>query len=200
MSFPIQYIRRRIAAKLIFMVGLTLFVIIFAWVHFNIAHQRQKLMEHILHTADRHTDTIKLGARAAMMQNSRVDINRIINNIARQPEFESIRIYNKAGRIKFSNRPEEVDRSTNTKGEACLICHRNNPPLMQVDLPGRTRILHASGGYRVLGIITPIENEPGCANDRGNAPHQRWAVCRGHGNRAGGRDGAVGPGHPPHGR
>ena len=164
MSFPIQYIRRRIAAKLIFIVGLTLFVIIFAWVHFNIAHQRQKLMEHILHTADRQTDTIKLGARAAMMQNSRVDINRIINNIARQPEFESIRIYNKAGRIKFSNRPEEVDRSTNTKGEACLICHRNNPPLMQVDLPGRTRILHASGGYRVLGIITPIENEPGCAN------------------------------------
>jgi len=38
MSSPIQYIRRGIAAKPILMVGLTLFVIVFAWVRFNIAH------------------------------------------------------------------------------------------------------------------------------------------------------------------
>ena len=73
MSFPIQYIRRRIAAKLIFMVGLTLFVIIFAWVHFNIAHQRQKLMEHILHTADRHTARERPVGRYAGVQCQRLE-------------------------------------------------------------------------------------------------------------------------------
>jgi len=163
MRSPIQYIRGRIAAKLILMVGLTLFVSIFAWAHFNVAYQRQKLMGNILHTADWLTDTIKLSAHAAMMQNSRDDITRMINNIARQPEFESIRIYNKAGRIKFSNRPEEVERTTHIKDEACYICHRIDPPMTRVELPQRTRILDSPKGYRLLGIISPIENESGCA-------------------------------------
>ncbi|MDX9785789.1 MAG: PAS domain S-box protein [Desulfobacterales bacterium] len=159
----IQYIRRRLAAKLILMVGGTLFVIIFAWSHFNIQYQREKLMENVLHTADWLTDTIKLGAHSAMMQNSRDDINQMINNIARQQEFESIRIYNKGGQIKFSNVAEEVDRTTNIKDEACYICHRTEPPLTVVNLAGRTRIFSSPKGYRVLGIISPIDNEPECA-------------------------------------
>jgi histidine kinase len=32
-----------------------------------------------------------------------------------------------------------------------------------VELAGRTRIFDAPGGYRLLGIISPIYNEPGCA-------------------------------------
>lgn len=159
----LDYIRRRLAAKLILMVVWTLFVIIFAWYHFNIKYQKEKMMENILHTADLLTDTIKLSAHAAMMQNSRDDINQMINNIARQPEFESIRIYNKDGQIKFSNAADEVDRATNIKDEACYICHRTSPPLTQLSLAGRTRILASPRGHRLLGIISPIANEPGCA-------------------------------------
>lgn len=159
----INHIRRRLAAKLIIMVGLTLFVIIFAWSHFNIKYQRENLMNHVLHSASSLTNTIKLGAHYAMMQNARDNINHMINNIARQPEFESIRIYNKAGEIKFSSFADEVERTTNIKDEACYICHRTEPPLTQVGLSGRTRILDSPKGHRLLGIISPIYNEPGCA-------------------------------------
>ena len=75
---------------------------------------------------DRLTNTIKLGTHYAMMLNSRDDINQIINNIARQKEIESIRIYNKEGEIKYSNRSAEIDTTTNIKDEACYICHRLN--------------------------------------------------------------------------
>ena len=76
------------------------------------------MMHHILSGTDRLTNTIKLGTQYAMMLNSRDDINQIIMNIGRLPEIDNIRIYNKAGEIKFSNRPSEVDLSTKIKAEA----------------------------------------------------------------------------------
>ncbi|MEJ2169573.1 MAG: HAMP domain-containing protein, partial [Desulfobacterales bacterium] len=162
---PIQNIRRSLAFKLILTVGLTLLVTISTWAYFNTNYQEKKLMENIVAGTDRLTNTIKLGTHYAMMLNSRDDINQIINNIGRQKEIETIRIYNKAGEIKFSNRPGEIDTTTNIKDEACYICHRSEPPLSALSLEERTRIFSSPEGYRMLGIISPICNEPGCATD-----------------------------------
>jgi histidine kinase len=122
-------------------------------------------MENIVAGTDRLTNTIKLGTHYAMMLNSRDDINQIINNIGRLKEIETIRIYNKNGEIKYSNRPTEIDTATNIKDEACYICHRTEPPLSALSLEERTRIFTTARGYRLLGIISPICNEPGCATD-----------------------------------
>ncbi len=122
-------------------------------------------MENIVEGTDRLTNTIKLGTHYAMMLNSRDDINQIINNIGRQKEIETIRIYNKGGKIKYSNQPTEIDTATNIKDEACYICHRTEPPLFELSLEERTRIFTSAKGYRLLGIISPICNEPGCATD-----------------------------------
>jgi histidine kinase len=100
-----------------------------------------------------------------MMLNSRDDINQIITNISKQRGIENIRIYNKQGQIKFSNRPAEVDATTNIKAEACDICHRTEPPLVELGLQERIRLFDSDQGYRLLGIISPIFNEPGCATD-----------------------------------
>ena len=98
-----------------------------------------------------------------MMLNSRDDINQIINNIGGQKEIETIRIYNKQGQIKFSNKTAEVDSKTNIEAEACYICHRSDPPLTKVALAKRTRIFSSPHGYRLLGIISPIANLPDCS-------------------------------------
>jgi len=161
----IKNIRRRLATKLILTVGLTLLITISTWAYFNINYQEKKLMENIVAGTDRLTNTIKLGTHYAMMLNSRDDINQIIHNIGRQEEIETIRIYNKNGEIKYSNRPTEIDTATNIKDEACYICHRTEPPLSALSLEERTRIFTAAKGYRLLGIISPICNEPGCASD-----------------------------------
>jgi len=161
----IKNIRRRLAAKLILTVGLTLLITISTWAYFNINYQEKKLMGNIVAGTDRLTNTIKLGTHYAMMLNSRDDINQIINNIGRLKEIETIRIYNKEGQIKYSNRPAEVDTATNIKDEACYICHRTEPPLSEIGLAERTRIFTSRNGYRLLGIISPICNEPGCATD-----------------------------------
>jgi histidine kinase len=143
-------IRRRLFLKLILSVGLTLLITLSIWAYFNINYQEKKLMQNIMAGTDRLTNTIRLGTQYAMMLNSRDDINQIINNIGRQKEIETIRIYNKEGQIKFSNQPSEIETTTNIKDEACYICHRTDPPLSDLELDGRTRIFASPQGYRLL--------------------------------------------------
>jgi histidine kinase len=163
MKTPFHKIRQRLVSKLILTVGLVFLVSITTWAYFNVNYQKEKVMENIVSATDRLTSTIRLGTHYAMMLNSRDDINQIIMNIGKLSEIENIRIYNKAGEIKFSNRSSEVEMATNIKAEACDICHRTDPPLSELDLSERTRIISNKNGYRLLGIISPIRNEPGCA-------------------------------------
>ncbi len=153
-----------LVSKLILGVGLTLFLCISVWAYYNIKYQRDRLIEHILEETARLGNTIKLGTHYAMMHNSRNDINQIINNIARQKGVENIRIYNKLGQIKFSNRISEVDRVTNIKAEACDVCHRFNPPIYQLSHKEMTRFFKSKNKKTSIGIITPILNEPGCSS------------------------------------
>lgn len=159
----VNKLRNMLVVKLIVAVGLTLLVSIAVWAYFNIRYQNNKLTQHILNETARFGNTIKLGTHYAMMTNSRDDINQIILNIARQKDIETIRIYNKAGQIKFSNLADEVDQITNIKAEACDVCHRWDPPLHTLEPEQGTRFFTDPAGQRVIGVITPILNEPGCA-------------------------------------
>ncbi len=158
-------IRNSLVYQLIFTVGMTLLVSVAAWAYFNIDYQKKKVMDNIVGGTDKLSSTIRLGTHYAMMLNSRDDINQIIVNIGKQEEIRYIRIYNKSGQIKFSNRAEEVDRMTNIKAEACDICHRSTPPAVKLDIRERIRIFADPDRYRLLGIISPIYNEPGCSED-----------------------------------
>jgi histidine kinase len=153
-----------LAFKFILIVGITLLLFISAGAYVAIRHQKEKLMDNILINTNRLAKTIKLGTHYAMMLNSREDIDQIINNIAKQPEIKTIRIYNKEGQIKFTNKQSEVNTITNIKDEACIICHKTEPPLTNLDLKERCRIFYSPEGYRVLGIIDPVCNASGCSS------------------------------------
>jgi histidine kinase len=164
-STNLNRIRQSIGLKLILSVGLILIVSISTWAYFNIKYLERKVIKNIIEETDRLSNTIKLGTHYAMMLNSRDDINQIISNIGKQPEIKNIRLYNKEGQIKFSNSSSEIDSKTNIKDEACFICHRTDPPQSSIGLNERTRIFYSENGYRLLGIISPIGNEPSCSAD-----------------------------------
>jgi len=159
----LYYIQHSLVSKLVMVVGLTVILSISAWAYFNINNLKAQNMKTLLVTTDRLTNSIKLGTHYAMMLNSRDDINQIINNIATQPGIENIRIYNKDGQIKFTNHPAEIDELSDIKAVACDICHKADPPLSQISLQERTRFFLSPRGYRLLGIVQPICNEPGCS-------------------------------------
>jgi histidine kinase len=159
----ITKIRSSLGLKLILSVGVTLLITISTWSFFSIAYQKKSLQNEVISQTERLSNTIKLGTHYAMMLNARDEINQIINNIARLQEIRSIRIYNKEGAIKFSNHPQEVEQTTNIRSEACHICHRTDPPQLDIELEERTRYSTMGNGERLLGLISPIYNEPGCS-------------------------------------
>jgi two-component system NtrC family sensor kinase len=131
-----------------------------AW---NIALQRDHLTDLVHLSGDRIADTILRSTRDAMMDNDPGDLQRIIRAIGAQPGIERLRIFDKAGRIQTSTRPEEVAAMVDKSAEQCYVCHAEDRPLERLERPDRLRIFEREGGERVLAIIQPIRNEPDCA-------------------------------------
>jgi two-component system NtrC family sensor kinase len=114
--------------------------------------------------ADRTTDLVKRSTHYGMLQNEKEDVHQIIRRIAQGPGVESIRIYDKQGAIMFSANDAEIGDRVDRKAEACVGCHLDDgEALGPAQVPTRSRVIRAADGHRVLGLITPIENEAACA-------------------------------------
>ena len=159
----LPYIRRGLTRRLILWVGLILLGSISIWAYANIKYHKKNATDHMIEETDRLSNTIKLGTHYAMTLNSRDDINQIIGNIGKLQQIQSIRIFNKEGQIKFSNVKEEVETAPGIGAAACSVCHRAEPPLETTALSERTRVFDSPEGSRLLGIASPIYNEPGCS-------------------------------------
>lgn len=153
---------RSLSAKLIALL-VTVMVAVFALLgYLNIRLHRQHLEQNTLAAAERVSDVIKRSSSYSMLHNDRDGLYRIITTMANEPGMERIRIFNQEGRISFSSEPAEVNSYVDKSAEACTACHASAEPLTHLDRPDRFRIYRSPKGYRVLGIINPIENQPSC--------------------------------------
>jgi two-component system NtrC family sensor kinase len=82
--------------------------------------------------------------------------------ISRQPGIEKVRIFNKEGRVTYSTQQGEIGSLVDKGAESCYACHTAGRPLERLSLPSRSRI-YGANGHRVMGMVTPIYNEPSCA-------------------------------------
>ena len=110
------------------------------------------------------SNIIKRATYHTMLENQRDNLTNAILSIGKEGIFEGIRIYNKAGGISFSDRLEELGQFADKKAEQCYVCHAEEPAKGVVPTKDRTRTLISPKGYRVLGLINPIENGPECFN------------------------------------
>ena len=159
----ISQIQHSLVFKLILIMGCVCLLAIATWAFFSIRYQRNKSLDDSTDIADRISKTIRLGTHYSMMLNSRDDINQIIKNTSTQKGIENVRITNKQGEIKFSNIAAEVDCTEPITSWTCRVCHQTTPPLVRLSLAQRRRLYTDDAGERLLGIITPIYNEPGCS-------------------------------------
>ncbi len=99
-----------------------------------------------------------------MLHNYRNDLASIIRNISREQFIKNIRIYNKAGQIKFSSDPAEIDKAVSKDDEQCIFCHTSDHAKGTISKENRFREIPSTSGVRYLGLINPIETEPACYN------------------------------------
>jgi two-component system NtrC family sensor kinase len=131
-----------------------------AW---NLRLQRAHLTSLVELSATERADVIRSSTREAMMRNDPGDVLRIIEDIARQPTIERIRVLDEQGHIRVSSQSSEVGDLVDTTAEQCVSCHLPEQTLQRLERQERARIFVKPDGGRVLGVIAPIRNEPGCA-------------------------------------
>ncbi len=152
-----------ISAKLIGHL-LAVMVVVFALLgYLNVRLHRKDLEAATLVSAERVSDIIKHSTTYYMLRNDREGLYHAILTMEDEPGMVKVRIFDQEGRISYSTDPAEVSHVLDKTGEACYGCHTQSQPLARLNRPDRFRI-YRSGGQRVLGIITPIENQPNCSN------------------------------------
>jgi two-component system NtrC family sensor kinase len=140
-------------------------LVIFALLgYLNVRLHRQHLEQNTLQAAERISDAIKRGTSEYMLRNDRNGLYHSIQAIAAEPGIEKIRIFDQDGRITYTTNVGEQNHVVDKTAEACYGCHAQSQALTRLKRPDRFRIYRNGGGHRVLGIITPIENQPSCSN------------------------------------
>jgi two-component system, NtrC family, sensor kinase len=132
--------------------------------YLNIRLHRQHLETSVLGSAERVSDVIKRSTTYYMLRNDRDGLYQMMQTIADEPGMVKVRIFDKDGRVSYSTDSAEVSHVVDKRAEACYGCHNQSQPLARLNRPDRFRIYRNGDGQRVLGIITPIENQPGCSN------------------------------------
>ena len=140
-------------------------VLIFALLgYLNVRLHRQHLEQNTLLAAERISDVIRQATTDYMLRNDREGLYRSIQTMASEPGIEKIRIFDQEGRITYTTNSAEQNHTVDKRAEACYACHAQSQPLARLNRPDRFRIYRNGGGTRVLGIITPIENQASCSN------------------------------------
>ncbi len=139
-------------------------VVIFSGLgYLNIRLHRKHLEESVRTSAERVSDVIKRSTSYHMLRNDREALYNTIRTYAKERGMVRVRIFDQEGRISYSSDPAEVNQVVDKGAEACYGCHAQAQPLVRLNRPDRFRIFKPNG-YRVLGVINPIENAPECSN------------------------------------
>ena len=128
----------------------------------SLDRQRAQLEGLVALSADRTAGIIHRATHDGMLRNDADGVRRIIENIAAQEGVDSVRIYNKEGRVRVSSRQGEEGALVDKRSEECIACHAGPQPKSGLERSDRIRLLRAPDGGRVLGVITPIYNEAQC--------------------------------------
>jgi len=126
------------------------------------AHEAD-LIDEVYWSADQLGAAIQRSTHYDMLGNRRESLHRQIEAIGRQEGIGAIRVFNKEGSIVFSSDAHEIGTAVDIRAEACDGCHAAGQPLEKPPIDQRSRIFTETGGERVLGVVRPIGNEPGCS-------------------------------------
>ena len=154
---------RSISAKVmlsILLAGLAVFALLG---YLSTRLHRKHLEEAALVSAEQQSEVLRRSASHYMLNNDRNGLYEVMANMADQPGIVRVRILNSEGVISYSSLPSEVGGTVNKDAESCYACHEQSKPLARLKRTDRFRVYH-NGNSRVLGVITPIENQASCAN------------------------------------
>ncbi len=155
---------KKLAIKLMLILGVTLFASLFIWSFFTIKVQKKALFEKKVSDVDKFCNTVLNFTMFAMFHSPNEDMLDVLKNLSEYNKIERLRMFNTQGQVKFSNNLEEINTYTHISDVACKTCHLGPTPVMKKNIRDRIRIFKSEQDELQLGIISPILNEEGCSS------------------------------------
>jgi two-component system, NtrC family, sensor kinase len=154
---------KKIGIKLIIAVVAIVTIIFGVYFYLNTYHYNKVLYDQVERNSLELSETIKSSGRYAMLLNQIEPMHYMINSIGSQENIHSVRIYNKEGVIMYSSNQPDIGTQVDMSAESCYHCHAENQALERLPTEKRTRVfqIHPDSS-RLMGVITPIYNEPSC--------------------------------------
>ncbi len=161
--FWLQRLGHSVSTKLMVSIFVVMIIIFALLGYFSTQLHRKHLEAAALVSAEQQSEVLRRSASHYMLNNDRTGLYEMMLNMADQPGIVRVRIMNPQGVISYSTAPSEVGNMVDKGAEACYGCHVQSQPLSRLNRSDRFRVYRAAS-TRVLGVITPIENQPACSN------------------------------------
>ncbi len=130
---------------------------------FIIRANTQHVMQEITLSAKRTNELLLRSMRQSMLLNRLEDVAQSVDALGSVPGVEDVRIYDKKGSVVFSTNTGELGQKADINAPQCIVCHSGEKPLDFIPEDVRPRIITSPNGYRVLGVLKSVRNEPACA-------------------------------------
>ena len=154
--------RFSLITKLAIITSLVLLSCMAVFTYINVQTLKKLMLEEAVTDADKLSETIINTTHYQMLENNRLRVYQMIQEVGRQTGIKHIRMINKSGRIIFSTQESEIGKFVDKKAEACNMCHSSQTPQVNASSMNRSRLFSDGDGERVLGLARGIYNEESC--------------------------------------
>lgn len=155
---------RSLGFKLIFVVGAVTALVFAVFFYGTLRTQSMETLDEMVRSVHLASEIVRRSLRYDMLEYQPERLHRAIDTIGGHERIEKVRIFNAMGQIIYSSDKAEMGTYLDKSAEQCYACHTREEPFERLDTSERTRIFRSEAGYRVLGMINPIYNEPDCFN------------------------------------
>jgi two-component system, NtrC family, sensor kinase len=160
----VRNITSSLAFRLFYLLLLVSAIVFLTLTTLIIRANTKHVMQEIILSAKRTNELLLRSMRQSMLLNRREDVSQIIGTLSSGPGVEVITIYDKNGNAVFSTNPQEIGQKVGLSAGECIVCHSSErPPLESIPEAAQSRIVTSPKGYRIIGVLQSIRNEPACA-------------------------------------
>lgn len=151
-----------VAVRLGALVTLLLILSFSSLLYMNYRNFATGMENNVRESASQASKLIVRSTKMFMLHNSRDDLAKTMHEIANSSDIRGIWIYDKKGKIAYSNFNRDIGKILSVNARQCNFCHRKKQPESRFTLKRKSLVLTGKGGRRLLEVVTPIKNEPSC--------------------------------------
>lgn len=148
-----------LTGKLILTIGVMMLIGSAIFWYILVRHEENDFLNDAVRQGISFGELVKKSTDYGMMTFHQPMIQHIVEDIGKTEGVIYIRIFDSKGRVAYSSKKEDIGTVLDKSAPACQSCHLGTG---QPEIKVNWSFKKAPEGYRILNMVQPIYNKPGC--------------------------------------